>query len=125
MLRLDVLVAGSTRTVYALVINERNEVMEYLDQLPRVSRKKIVATMHRLAAGQSGGGVESFRRLSESAYEFKEHMTNTRLFCFWHKGAVIVCTHARKKPGKRQLQMEIDKVKALQQRCLSEGALNA
>jgi phage-related protein len=125
MLRLDVLVAGSARTVYALVINERNEVMEYLNQLPRVPRKKVIAIMHRLVAGQSGGGFENFRRLSESVYEFKEHMTNTRLFCFWHKGAVVVCTHAHKKPGKRQLQMEIDKVKALQQRCISEGVVNA
>lgn len=125
MLRLDVLVAGSTRTVYALVINERNEVMEYLNGLPRVSRKKVVAVMHRLASGQSGGGVENFRRLSEDVCEFKEHATNSRLFCFWHRGAVIVCTHARKKPGKRQLQMEIDKVRMLQQRCLSEGVLSA
>lgn len=124
MLRLDVLVAGSTRTVYALVINERNEVMEYLNGLPRVSRKKVVAVMHRLAAGQSGGGVENFRRLSDSVFEFKEHATNTRLFCFWH-GDAIVCTHARKKPGKRQLQMEIDKVRILRQRCLSEGVLSA
>ena len=125
MLRLDVLVAGPAGSVYALVINERNEVMEYLNELPRVSRKKIVAIMHRLAAGQSGGGSENFRHLSESVYEFKEHMTNTRLFCFRLKGAMIVCTHARKKPGKRQLQMEIDKVKALQQRCVSEGILDA
>jgi len=125
VLRLDVLVAGSTRTLYALVINERNEVMEYLNGLPRVSRKRVVAIMHRLAAGQSGGGVENFRRLSESVCEFKEHATNTRLFCFWQKGTAIVCTHARKKPGKRRLQMEIDKVRTLQQRCLSEGILSA
>ena len=112
-------------TVYALVVNERNEVQGYLDQLPLPARKKIVMIMNRLADGRGGGGIENFRRLDGSVFEFKEHMTSTRLFCFLHRARVIVCTHARKKPGPRQLKAEIAKVRALEERCRSEGVLNA
>jgi phage-related protein len=125
MLKLDVLIAGSAMTIHALVVNERTEVQDYLAQLPLPARKKIVMIMNRLANGRGGGGIENFRRLDDRVFEFKEHMTNTRLFCFLHQGRVVVCTHARKKPGPRQLPAEIAKVKAFEARCRYEGLLDA
>jgi hypothetical protein len=66
----------------------------------------------------------SFRHLGEQVYEIKEHTIPLRLFCFVHRGRVVVCTHITKKPGRKQLRNEIEKVKQLRARCLREGTLN-
>ena len=125
MLRLEELRSGPALTVCALVVNERNETAEYLDSLSRVARKRLDYVFRRLAEyGPAGFCDATFKRLEGAVYEIKEHLGNTRLFCFMAGRRLIVCTHAGRKPaGRARYRVEMDKVRRMHGLCRTEGVL--
>lgn len=126
MYRLELLVKGSKKEVYALIKDERCEVIDFIKTLPDRACRRINAVLQRMAeTGWAGHREEMVKHLTENIYEIKEHSTNSRLFCFFHGPKMIVCTHCRKKPaGKRRYNEEIKKVKSLYQSCKEAGILN-
>jgi hypothetical protein len=116
--------APRVREVYALLIDGRNAVRDALVRYEGPASRKLVAIMRWLSESLTLPREHSFRHLGEHVYEFKEHMIPLRLFCFMHRGRIVVCTHITKKPGKKQLRNEIEKVKQLRARCFREGVLS-
>jgi hypothetical protein len=121
MMRLEALVTGRARTVCALIVNDRCDFREWFEQIGERPRKRIRAVMVDLAEGGNGGGIERFRHLTGQVYEIKEHSIPLRVFCFFHEGNLVVCTHGVTKPKPRRLRDEIDKALALRQRLITEG----
>jgi len=120
-MELERLVSGRARTVCALIVNGRSDFREWFERIDEKPRKRIRAVMVSLAEGGNGGGVERFRHLEGQVYEIKEHSIPLRVFCFFHEGNLVVCTHGVKKPKPRRLRDEIDKTEALRQRLITEG----
>jgi hypothetical protein len=125
MLRLILVRSGSARTVYALEVNGRCETYELLRSLPERAEQRLGYIIGRLAeTGWAGKGAEGVRHLRGPVYELKEHSSNVRLYCFFHAGRVIICTHGSvKRSGKARLNQEIDKVVMLYELCKTEDIL--
>lgn len=121
MLQLEGLVYGRVRTICALNVNGRCDFREWFERVGEKPRNKILAVMANLADGGNGGGFERFRHLEGQVYEIKEHSIPLRVFCFFHEGNLVVCTHGAKKPKPRRLRVEIDRTEALRQRLIAEG----
>ena len=116
--------AAPVREVCALVIDGRNAMRDALARYEGRASRKLVAVLRWLAEYAVPPREHSFRHPGEQVYEVREHTIPLRLFCFIQGGRVVVCTHVTKKPGKRQLRNEIEKVKQLRVRCLREGVLS-
>ena len=126
MLSLRLLEAGSAREVYALAVGDRCEVTEFIAGLDLRARKHLFHAFERLAqSGYAGRGETVFKHLEADVYEIKEHVSNSRVFCFLEGRRVVVCTHACPKPaGKARYRDEIDKVKSWRARCIAAGVLS-
>jgi hypothetical protein len=124
-LSLRLLESGAARDVYALAVDERCEVTEFVRGLDIRARKHLFHAFEWLAeTGRAGQGETVFKHLEATVYEIKEHASNSRVFCFLEGRRVIVCTHARPKPaGKARYRDEIDKVKSWRARCIAAGVL--
>jgi hypothetical protein len=119
VLRLEELRRGRRSAVFALVVDDRTEVTDFLNDLPTPLFDKLEGTIERLADDGFIANQEKFRRLDTGVYELKLWRPPLRMFCFQH-GPDWVCTHADRKPGSRQLRSHVAKVKALRQRYLEE-----
>ncbi len=119
MLSLEELRRGRRCVVFALVVDGRAEVPDFLNDLPRPHFDKMEGLVLRLASDGFIANREKFRRLDAGVYELKLWHPPVRMFCFQH-GPDWVCTHADRKPGGRELRSHIAKVKALRQRYAEE-----
>jgi hypothetical protein len=125
MLSLQRLESGPAKDVYALAVGGRCDVTDFVAGLDPRAQKRLFYTFARLAqTGWAGRCETAVRHLEAEVYEVKEHMSNSRVFCFFEGRRVVVCTHARRKPaGKARYRDEIDKVKSWRARCIAEGIL--
>ncbi len=125
MISLCCLKLGPTKDVYALAVEGRCEVIDFIAELGPRAKKRLLYTIERLAeTGWAGPGETVVKHLDAEVYEIKEHISNSRVFCFFEGRRAVVCTHARRKPaGKSRYRDEIDKVKSWRGRCIAEGIL--
>ncbi len=121
MLTREELCRGRKYTVFALVADGGCEVTDYLLALPEDVRLKMHAAIKGLADQGFVPNQQKFRRLEAGVYELKLRNPPVRLFCF-QDGPDWVCTHGHTKPGMRELQSHIAKVRALRKRYLEEKA---
>jgi len=125
MLSLRELESGSEAVVCGLVVDGRCIVVDYIDGLPERARRHLMATLAIL--GEAGWRMRNearFKHLRGDVHEVKEHSSGARLFCFPHRGQIVVCTHGRKKPsGKREYNAEIARVERLHSQCIIERVL--
>lgn len=119
MLSVEELSRGRRGTVFALVVDGRDEVADFLNDLPLPLFDKLEGMIERLADDGFIANQEKFRRLDAGVYELKLWRPPLRVFCFQH-GPDWVCTHADRKPGSRELRSHVAKVKVLRQRYLEE-----
>jgi phage-related protein len=100
-------------------------VIDFIAELDPRARKRLLYTLERLAqTGWAGPGETVVKRLEAEVYEIREHVSNSRVFCFFEGRRVVVCTHARRKPaGRSRYRDETDKVKSWRGRCIAEGIL--
>ena len=124
MLSLKKLYKGVKKTVVALMDDDYSPVIEYLESLDDRTKKKMKQLMKRIADRGIIFGTELFHHLGNQIYEFKVHKPRAaRIFCFFD-GYLVICTHGKDKPGKRQLKIEVQK--AMQKRhCYKKGVRDA
>jgi len=122
MLSLEGLAGGARSRVCALVVDGDAEVRRGLAELDRGVYVKLHGVIEQLAEFGFIRNEQKFRRLEAGIYELKLRTPALRIFCFQH-GNLWICTHVERKPGKRSLQNQIAKVKALRERVLKEGTL--
>ena len=119
MLSREALRSGRRCTVFALLVDGRCEVTDYLMELPEDVRSKMEAVIRALADEGFVPNQQKFRRLDAGVYELKLRNPPARLFCF-QDGRNWVCTHGHTKPGPRELRTHIAKVESLRKRWLEE-----
>ena len=105
--------------MFALVVDGRAEVLDFLNDLPLPQFDKMEGLIQRLASDGFIANQEKFRRLDAGIYELKLWHPPVRMFCF-QRGPDWVCTHVDRKPGSRELRSHVAKVKALRQRYAEE-----
>jgi len=120
MVYCEILQHGRECTVYSLVVDGGCETSDYLDELPDATLGRIQAVIEKLADEGFIPNRQKFNRLDTGIYELKLRKPPVRLFCF-QGGPDWICTHGERKPGKRELQSHIAKVKALRERYLREN----
>jgi hypothetical protein len=119
VLSVEELSRGRRGAVFALVVDGRDEVADFLNDLPLPLFDKLEVMIERLADDGFIANQEKFRRLDAGVYELKLWRPPLRVFCFQH-GPDWVCTHADRKPGSRELRSHVAKVKVLRRRYLEE-----
>ncbi|HEX7320220.1 MAG TPA: type II toxin-antitoxin system RelE/ParE family toxin [bacterium] len=120
MLSLKELYKGAKKTVVALVEDGRSQVIEYLELLDERSKKKMKALMKHMADTGILHGPDLFRHEGDGIYVFKvHHPCSARIFCFFDKNNVVVCTHGADKPGSR-LKIEVKKAKEMRAQYLKQ-----
>ena len=119
MLSREALRSGRRCTVFALLVDGRCEVTDYLMELPEDARSKMEAVIRALADEGFVPNQQKFRRLDAGVYELKLRNPPVRLFCF-QDGRNWVCTHGHTKPGPRELRTHVAKVESLRKRWLEE-----
>ena len=105
--------------VSVLVVDDRSEAAEWLNELPGDAFRKFMAVAKQLAAHGFIPNEQKFRRLDDDVYEMKLRHPPLRLFCFRH-GRNWVITHGVTKPGARELRTQVAKVKSLRRRFMEE-----
>jgi len=120
MVSLKKLYKGVKKTVVALMEDDYSPAIEYLECLDDRTKKKMKQLMKYMAGTGIISNTELFRHVGNHIYEFKVHRPRAaRVFCFFD-GYLVICTHGKDKPGKRQLKIEIQK--AMQKRqCYKKG----
>lgn len=125
MLSLRELESGRSAKVYALAVDGRCQVVDFLLVLPEQAQRRIMATMAAVADdGWRFRNQTRFKRLKSDVYEIKDISSNVRLFCFMHGGRLVVCTHGEGEPsGTRAYNRAIKKVQRLYKLCIDEGVV--
>jgi hypothetical protein len=120
VLNLEELRRGQKCTVHSLVVDGNCDASDYLDGLPDGTLQKIQAVICRLADDGFIPNRQKFNRLESGIYELKLRKPAVRLFCF-QDGPDWICTHGDRKPGKRELQSHVARVRALRERYQRES----
>jgi phage-related protein len=105
---LKTLYTGAKFTICAIEENGKCEVQSFIDSLTESEQKKIVALLRFAAQNGVPGNTEKFKKLTaEDIYEFKAHQT--RIFCFFDKGRIIILSNGFTKKQNKTPKNEIAK----------------
>jgi len=88
---LHILYRGHQFELYEIVDNGRKLVSDFIETLAESDQKKMLALLKRSADHGLPQNIEKFRHIRDGLYEFKTF--GVRLFCFLHKGKMIILTH--------------------------------
>lgn len=99
---------GQRYTLYALVVNERCFMVEFLSDLDKQSETQIVALFKHIGASGPPVNEEKFKHLEGKIYELKTR-TGVRVLSFFGEGKSFILTHGFFKPSRKKLQTEIGK----------------
>mgnify|MGYP001024622502 CR=1 FL=1 len=117
MLKIEIFITGDSKYIGLISKNGKSECRKFIESLERKVQNKLMAVMGKLANSGIIRNTELFRHLSGKIYEIKA--SNIRIFCFLFQDLVI-CTHGCKKPGQKQLKVEIKKTKKLMDELLEQ-----
>ncbi len=93
----------------ALIEDGYSPTIEYLEALDDTSKDKMKNLIIRMGDYGIIHNEQLFRHLGNHIYEFKvHHPRSARIFCFFDRH-IVICTHGKDKPAKRQLKREIQK----------------
>lgn len=104
---LHILYRGHQFELYELVDNGRKLVSDFIETLAESDQKKMLALLKRSADHGLPQNIEKFRHIRDGLYEFKTF--GVRLFCFLHKGKMIILTHGALKQKQKGDPEQYDK----------------
>lgn len=110
MLSTKVIVTGRRLNVAVLIEGGGSECLEFIENLAQSTKRKIKATMKRLAEHGEIRNDEIFKSLRDKIWEFKAN--NARVYCFYDRNAVV-CTHGAYKTKRKRTSVEIRRAKSL------------
>jgi len=120
MFTLKEIYKGAKKTMVALVEDGYSPAIEYLESLDEISKKKMKARLNRMANMGMIHSTELFRHEGNGIYAFKvHHPCSARIFCFFDRNNVVVCTHGANKPGRR-LKTEVKKARDKREQYLKQ-----
>ena len=111
---IEYLFRGRSYDICEVVVNGKHLVQDFITtELTRDEQKKIVALLERTAEHGIHPSDQKFKILSDGIYEFKA--SQTRIFCTFHAGRIILLTHGMKKKKAKTDKQDIERALRLLQ----------
>lgn len=103
---IEILHTGAKFQICAIIENGQCLVKDFIDSLNESSQKKIMALLKYAAENGPPINKEKFQKLTDhELFEFKDYQT--RIFCAFDKGRMIILTHGfikkKDKPPKSEI----------------------
>ncbi len=89
--RLKLLLNGDKFKIYGLLINGTCEAEEYLKRLPDKEKSKLMPLLQYTVQTGTIKNEQKFKSIGDGLFEFKGFQS--RLFCFFEQGKIIILTH--------------------------------
>ena len=111
MVDITIIRSGKRLDIYAITVQDKCPVIEFIDALEEPSQKKIIALLNYTADNGTPGNPKKFKKLEKDIWEFKSYQA--RILCFFDKGRMIITTQGFiKKKGKTPRE-QIEKARKL------------
>jgi len=89
--RLKLLLNGDKFKVYGLLVNGTCEAEEYLKWLSDKEKSKLMPLLQYTVQTGTLKNEQKFKSIGDGLFEFKGFQS--RLFCFFEQGKIIILTH--------------------------------
>ena len=89
--RLKILLNGDKFKICGLIVNGTCEAEEFLKELSDKEKKKLIPLLQYTANSCTATNEQKFKNIGEGIFEFKGFQS--RLFCFFDQGRIIILTH--------------------------------
>jgi len=111
MTKIEKLISGKVLDIFALIMNRRCLVRDFIDGLQEDDQKKVIALLKRAADYGMPNNVEKFRKLDGDIWEFKSFQV--RILCALEGREVVILTHGFIKKKDKTPAGEIRRAKEL------------
>lgn len=85
------LLSGDKFKIYGLIVNGTCEAEEYLKELSDKEKNKLIPLLQYTADSGPPKNEQKFKSVGDGIFEFKGFQS--RLFCFFDEGRIIILTH--------------------------------
>lgn len=111
MTQVEKLVSGRSHDIFALSVQGKCLVSEFIDSLESADQKKVLALLQRAADYGPPNNVQKFKKLEGDIWEFKSFQV--RILCALEGRNVIILTHGFIKKKDKTPPNEIERAKEL------------
>jgi phage-related protein len=108
MVDIEVLLDGEELILYALVVNKKSFIRDFINGLERSDKIQVVNLIQQRADRLNIHNQQHFRSLGDEIFELKTR-NGIRILCFWHGERKLVLTHGFMKPHPKVLKQEKEK----------------
>ena len=108
MVDIEVLLDGEKLILYALVVNKKSLIRDFIKGLEDSDRKQVVNVIKQRADRLNIHNQQHFRSLGDEIFELKTRK-GIRILCFWHGERKLVLTHGFFKTRPKVLKQEKEK----------------
>lgn len=108
MVDIEVLLDGEELILYALVVNKKCLIRDFISGLERSDKIQVVNLIKQRAERLHIHNQQHFRSLGDDIYELKTR-NGIRILCFWNGERKLVLTHCFFKPHPKVLKQEKEK----------------
>lgn len=108
MVDIEVLADGEEIILYALVVNKKSLIWDFIDGLERTDKIQVVNLIKQRADRLNIHNQQHFRSLGDDIFELKTR-NGIRILCFWYGERKLVLTHGFFKPHSKVLKNEKEK----------------
>lgn len=109
MVDIEVLLDGEALILYALVVNNKRLLRDFIEGLDKSNKTQVVNLIKQRADRAQIHNQQHFRSLGNDIFELKTR-NGIRILCFWAGSHKLVLTHGFFKPHKKVLKQEKEKV---------------
>ena len=111
MVNTEKLISGRSIDLYAITVQGKCLVQDFIDSLETMDQKKIIALLQRAAEHGTPTNTEKFKKLEDNIWEFKSFQV--RILCALEERKVIILTHGFIKKKDKAPPNEIARAKEL------------
>jgi phage-related protein len=108
MVDIEVLLDGEELILYALVVNNKRLLRNFIEGLDESNKKQVVNLIQQRADRAQIHNQQHFRSLGDDIFELKTR-NGVRILCFWSGTNKLVLTHGFFKPHSKVLKQEKEK----------------
>ncbi len=108
MVDIEVLLDGEELILYALVVNDKHFIRDFINGLEVDDKNQVVTALKQRANRLQMHNQQHFRALGGGIFELKTR-NGIRILCFWAGPRKLVLTHGFFKPHPRVLKQEQEK----------------
>ena len=111
MISKEIVYEGKQFTIWAITINGKCIVRDFIDGLVESEKKKVITLLQRAGDYGPPSNKEKFNHLGNGIFEFKSYQV--RIFCALERGKLILLTHGFIKKGRKTPKRQIEKAERL------------